>query len=317
MINRKPCISIIIPIYNIYEYLEECLERVVNQSYTNLDILLIDDGSTDGCGNICDNYAAKDDRIRVFHVKNGGLSKARNIGLSKAIGDYIAFVDGDDYVSLKMYERLIDVALENNCDVVECKYYHNNQVPKDMKSVAKVEHGKEVLERQIDSRYLFPNVAVWNKIYRAEIVKDLSFPEGKIHEDYLFQCCVLLRTQTYGFIDEELYCYRIREGSITHQKFNLREFDKLSIYKERTAYLILQGELSLADLAREEEFIILFSLFWKTSINGMKEANSLKKELYERRQEFIKSNISLKRKLVYVLFYINPHLYLFVRNIIG
>jgi glycosyltransferase involved in cell wall biosynthesis len=124
-------ISVIIPIYNVEKYLSVCLESVINQTYQNLEIILVDDGSTDACPKICDDYATKDNRIKLIHKKNGGLSDARNIGVKHATGDLISFVDSDDVLSLYFYEKLINILEENDADIVECgfrKFYNEKEL---------------------------------------------------------------------------------------------------------------------------------------------------------------------------------------------
>ena len=120
---EKPLISIIIPVYKVEKYLEKCIKSVLDQTYKNLQIILVDDGSPDNCGNICDNYAKIDNRIEVIHKENGGLSDARNVGLKKARGKYIGFVDSDDYVSNEMFENMYNTLVNNNADVSICNFY--------------------------------------------------------------------------------------------------------------------------------------------------------------------------------------------------
>lgn len=125
-------ISIIVPIYNVEKYLPKCIESIINQTYTDLEILLIDDGSTDNSGLICDKYASIDNRIRVIHKKNGGLSDARNVGLDICKGKYISFIDSDDYIELTMYEKMIKIMINQKVDIVSCNYnhiYNNNKIP--------------------------------------------------------------------------------------------------------------------------------------------------------------------------------------------
>ena len=120
--EKQPLISVIVPVYNVENYLPRCLDSIINQTYTNLEILLVDDGATDNSGKLCDEYAQKDNRIRVFHKENGGVSSARNMGLDNATGEYIAFVDSDDYIDKCMYEIMLNSSVQNNADIVVCGY---------------------------------------------------------------------------------------------------------------------------------------------------------------------------------------------------
>ena len=272
----KNMISVIIPVYNVEEYLEECLKSILHQTYKKLEIILIDDGSTDKSGKICDKYKKIDSRIVVIHKTNGGLSSARNYGLKIAKGEFIAFVDSDDYIDIHTYEESINCMLKYNCDIVEFKICGRDIDSK--KKVIEMDKN-EVMYKHISSDYEYPNVAVWNKLYKGNLIKNLRFPEGKIHEDYMFQCVALKNSVKYIFLNESLYYYRIRENSITHANFSVKDFDKLNIYKERTDYIRSLDDEYLVSLSIAEEFVILFSLYWKAYIAKMDEAKKLKEEL--------------------------------------
>lgn len=188
-------ISIIIPVYKVEEYLEKCIESVLKQTYTNLQIILVDDGSPDNCGKICDEYAKKDPRIEVIHKVNGGLSDARNVGIAKAKGKYIGFVDSDDYIKEDMYEILINVIKEYDADVSICnlydvidgkEYIRNNE--NGIQEYSRLEILKEVLlDKNIQSY-------AWNKLYKKELFDEIKYPIGKKYEDigttfYVFEKC--------------------------------------------------------------------------------------------------------------------------------
>lgn len=309
----KNMISVIVPVYNVEEYLEECLNSILNQTYKNLEIILIDDGSTDKSGEICDSYEKLDKRVRVIHKVNGGLSSARNHGLKIANGEYISFVDSDDYIDIYTYEKAINCMLKYDCDIVEFKICGRGIISE--KKVIEMDKN-EVMYKHISSDYEYPNVAVWNKLYKGNLIKNLRFPEGKIHEDYMFQCVALKNSVKYIFLNESLYYYRIRENSITHANFSVKDFDKLNIYKERTNYIRSFDDEYLVSLSIAEEFVILFSLYWKAYIAKMDEAKKLKEELINRREEYRKAPINKKRKVIYTFFYINPKLYIVVRNLV-
>lgn len=308
-----PLISIIIPVYNVEHYIEECLDSICGQSYHNIEILVVDDGSTDNSGNICDLYKEKDKRIRVYHKENGGLSSARNLGLEYAHGDYISFVDSDDFIRNDMIESLYAFMSEECCEIAECAFGNNCD-----KSVGKYKilNKHEALKEYLSSQYFYPNVSVCNKLYKAQIIKELKFPVGKIHEDYLFQTMALNSVKNYGFVNDEMYNYRVREESITHRVFDYKDFDKIDMYKKRTEFLLECGYYDLVKISKNEELIILFSLYWKSCLNKISEKNLLDSELKQRRKEFFKSNIAMKRKLVYFLFYVNPRIYVCVRTLI-
>lgn len=306
-------VSVIVPIYNIENYLEECLDSLIHQSYRNLEIILVDDGSTDRSGEICDRYAKQDDRIKVIHKENGGLSSARNRGMDVVTGEFVSFIDGDDYIDCDTFQVCIDAMQERQAEVVEFGIVGRNT---DEESVKGIFDREDVLKRAISSSYSYPSDSVWNKMYRKSLIENLSFPEGKIHEDSVFLAQVFAKEKKYYFINRQLYFYRCREDSITHTKFSVRDLDKLELYKERTRYLRQCGYKEAVELSVAEEFIVLFSLYWKTAVNCIPEAKMLRQEIIERKREFRKSRIPWKRKSVYALFYVHPKCYLLVRDVI-
>lgn len=220
-------VSIIIPVYNVQAYLDECVRSVVEQSYRDLEIILVDDGSTDKSSGMCDDWAEKDQRIRVVHKPNGGLSSARNAGLTVAKGDFITFVDSDDFVDKTMFSGLLRGFYENpDTDVVCCGISQfKDENYSDTSPFLKLynqkftlfEYWKLVLKHKIDN-------AVWNKIYRKSVIGNVRFREGIINEDILFNLEVLQNASSLIYVPDTYYKYRIRTGSITRQA-NPRLFD--------------------------------------------------------------------------------------------
>ena len=202
-----PLISVIVPVYNVEEYLDRCVESIVNQTYQNLEIILVDDGSTDSSGKKCDKWANKDNRIVVIHKKNGGQSSARNQALKIAKGDLIGFVDSDDYIDSTMYEKLIDCLNNNNCDIVECtKIDFDNQTPKCI-SIGSgnvlVFNRKEAIEDFIKEKHF--KCTVWNMLLKASIAKNVMFDEGKTHEDILWPYRAYMLAERISYVDPDLY----------------------------------------------------------------------------------------------------------------
>ncbi len=234
-------ISIIVPVYKVEEYLDKCIESIVNQTYTNLEIILVDDGSPDNCPEICDKWAERDNRIKVIHKSNGGLSDARNAGLSVATGDFIAFVDSDDYIETDMYEKLLDVALRNNTDIVSCKLrmvYENEDY-----SVASEDTGdviiystEEAMSALIDDKI---RQVVWNKLYRTEIIKDVNFDVGKYHEDEFWSYKAIGAAKKIATIDYTGYNYLQRSGSIMGNSYSLKRLDAVEAKSLRQDFLKL------------------------------------------------------------------------------
>lgn len=212
---RNKLISIIVPVYNVAAYLDRCLESLVNQTYQNLQIIVIDDGSTDGSNEICDKWAAKDRRIYVVHKENKGLSNARNDGLKVAEGEYIGFVDSDDYISIFMYEYLIYAIEKYNADISICNFIEvdiNRCEEIDKNKILKIE---QVLQN--DSNYnkiqnMHGNY-VWNKLYKKSILEH-EFENVQVHEDVIFNNIAFCRAKKIVYVNEILYYYYWRENSL-------------------------------------------------------------------------------------------------------
>lgn len=229
MNNKK--VSVIVPVYNVEQYVAKCLESVINQTYTNLEIICVDDGSTDNSGNICDEYAQKDSRIKVFHKTNGGLASARNVALSYVTGDYIGFVDSDDWIEPEMYETLVQQIEKNNVDMVCCNY---SKVYEDRTVIMQNEWGIKsgVLDTADILYYAFNRdhhmgFAIYscNKMFRADKIKDYRFDESLAEaEDVDFISKVIAINNMKGFyIEKSLYNYLQRSSSLSYSKdLNMR-----------------------------------------------------------------------------------------------
>ena len=251
--GQEDLISIVIAAYNIAEYIERGVASVCGQSYRNLEILVVDDGSTDGTGALCDRIASGDGRVRVIHKENGGLSDARNAGLAQARGDYIAFVDGDDWIDARMYEDMLSALKEQRADAAVCRYRQIYRDHTDDGSVdrAVVFEGQEALEQYVreTEEYAIQNAA-WNKLYRREILDGLTFPTGRWYEDIMFTTVALSRVKRCIYLDTAYYNYIIdREGSIMNARINSRTFtDQIPAYYEKTAFLEKMGRRDLAEI---------------------------------------------------------------------
>ena len=223
--SKNPLISVIIPVYNVIEYLTQCVESVTTQTYTNIEILLIDDGSTDGSGELCEQIAKCDHRIRVYHKSNGGLSSARNYGLSKALGEWIGFVDSDDYIESVMYEYLLDLCKKYSVKLSAARF---DEVGDNINDSTPLANGKErlfssdeFLEKVLgyDKKY-FCTMSVWDRLYHKSIICNLQFPDGKCYEDIVYSTNAILNAEQCAYSNRILYHYRIRADSISHQEDN-------------------------------------------------------------------------------------------------
>ena len=253
--EQRSLISVVVPVYNIEAYLVRCVKSIQDQTYRNLQIILIDDGSTDGSPAICEALAQKDSRIRVLHKKNGGLSSARNAGILLAQGEYIAFVDGDDWIEPKMYESMLSAAIQFNAPLCVCRY---KQVYKDhtedaSERFAAVYEGQEALECfLLEEDSVAIQNAAWNKLYRKELMGELRFPEGRNYEDIVYTTRLLGRAERTVYLDMAFYNYILeRNGSIMGEGIGERIFtDQIPAYEEKEAYLLEIGRPDLADIHR-------------------------------------------------------------------
>lgn len=229
--------SIIVPVYNVEQYLDRCLRSLINQSYKNIEIILVDDGSPDKCPQMCEDWAQKDYRIKVIHKKNGGLSDARNKGIEVARGEYICFVDSDDYIAERYVETLYDLICNNHTEISAIAFKEVFLMEEDLDTSMMREKTITVFEgmdalRELFSNDTFANYA-WNKMYKKELFFNVQFPVGKKMEDLGTTYKLLLKAGRIAYSTEILYYYYQREDSILH-KTNLSFFqDKFELSRER------------------------------------------------------------------------------------
>lgn len=224
-------ISVIVPVYNVEKYLKQCVDSIIAQTYTDLEIILVDDGSTDLCPGICDEYAAMDTRIRVLHKKNGGLSDARNAGLEVARGEFIGFVDSDDYIMPMMYELLYQACVDHGVAVAMC----GRRVIDEKETVIRYECCMEnaaLLEAKEAVQSLLRNdnrcdSAVWDKLYRSFLFVDIRYPAKVHYEDQNVTARLISYSERIYHVGQALYVYRKREGSITSSEFNEHSIDEV------------------------------------------------------------------------------------------
>lgn len=231
-------ISVIVPIYNVEPYLSRCVDSIIHQTYQNLEIILVDDGSTDKCPIFCEEWAKKDERIKVIHKKNGGLSDARNVGLSVASGDYIGFIDSDDWVEINFYEYLLRALLENECEVVGCAYKKcmDEEISEDVLTnfSVKIYETVDAVSALIDNKI---QQVVWNKLYRRDAIEGILFDKGKYHEDEFWMYRVLGHIRRYAEITYVGYNYFQWTGSVMGQGYSLKRLDSIEAKQRRYEYL--------------------------------------------------------------------------------
>lgn len=229
-------ISVIVPVYNVENYIRRCVESVLSQSYSDWELLLIDDGSTDLSGNICGEYAAKDSRIICIHKENGGQSSARNVGLKEAKGNYIAFLDSDDWLSESFLQVCLNEMLDNDADIVTANYYmffdNNNCKPVfNVNKKHEVCNNPQAMKRLLDNNGTSSSVCA--RLYKSEIIKDIRFQEGMLFEDAAISYRIFLNADKVVFLSEPLMFYFQREGSTMSRRDKKIRLDEIRAAHER------------------------------------------------------------------------------------
>ena len=235
----QPLISVIVPIYKVEKYLCKCVDSIINQTYNNLEIILVDDGSPDNCPKICDEYAKQDSRIKVIHKENGGLSDARNAGMKIAKGEYVSFIDSDDYISDDFIETLYTTMKTENSDIVECDIvkFEDGTTPvveKENCEINSFSTEKGLLLLIAENKF---HQHVWNKLYKSEIALKIPFEKGKLNEDEFWTYQIFGQAEKVTKINKLIYFYLQRSGSIMGNKFNIRRLDALEAKAERQKYI--------------------------------------------------------------------------------
>ena len=313
MIN-KALISVIVPVYKVEQYLNRCVESIVNQTYQNLEIILVDDGSPDNCPKVCDEWAEKDSRIKVIHKENDGLANARNSGIKICTGDYVMFVDSDDWIETDMVEFLYNLSVENNADVSRCGFYYNYEdadrqdICESDTSLKRPSRNELIKELACGSHV---SGVAWNKLYTAEILKCIPFDKADgcsedIMHNYRVFCCY----NNVVISDFPKYHYLIRENSITKSEFSLGAFDII-----RAKRIILDGEADNPDVYPYavkgfiiSAFIVLSGCIRNNAFNC--EYNDLRKNVLSYKSIIMFSRLfELKLKFKFLLFWICPLLY--------
>lgn len=242
MEERKPLVSVIVPVYNVYPYLRDCVQSVQAQSYQNWELLLVDDGSTDGSGELCDELTVEDGRIRVFHKPNGGLSDARNHGMHHARGEYFCFLDSDDFLEKKAVERLVGLCEEYDADVAIGAFREvTEEVQKNVQKNVKADPSIEILsaEETLQRMFLHQGIghSAWAKLYRRSCWDGWEFPKGMLYEDYAAVYKVISGCKTVAITKEIVYNYRIRNNSIMHQAVQEKNLMILDVARDVTLFV--------------------------------------------------------------------------------
>ena len=269
----QPLISVIVPIYNVEKYVGECVDSIINQSYKNLEIILVDDGSTDNSGKICDCYAEKDCRIKVVHRENGGLSEARNSGLDLAKGEYLTFVDSDDVILGDCIEMLYNLLINKGADVSAgalIPFYDGEELPTEVSlSPVKVfDNGIEAVKSMLFQQKQINN-SPCGKLFKASLFKNHRYPKGLLYEDLATIPYVCLNAKKIVATTTPIYFYRQRSTSILGE-FSLRRCDVLDVVDDLERYMA-KHHSSIVDAARSRKFSANMNMLWLMSATGVKD----------------------------------------------
>lgn len=274
-------ISVIIPVYRVEKYLDRCIESIINQTYKNLEIILIDDGSPDNCPTICDNWAKRDARIKVIHKENGGLSSARNAGLDVCQGDCIMFVDSDDYCALEICETLLKLLETNKADFAVCDtQLFDESHPVSLlenQSQVSVYSGTDVIEHIYHSniRYI---VTAWGKLYKRELFATMRYPVGRLHEDEFVFAELLQQTNCFVYVSAAMYYYFQRSSSIMGTKSEKNIQDIYDAIVLRNKYL---NEKYPHNINRNGNLLLTLLRSLYISIGKKYKNKSLKKQILQ------------------------------------
>ena len=231
-------VSIIVPIYKVEQYLDLCVRTILQQSYENLEIILVDDGSPDRCGTICDEFAKQDNRIKVIHKSNGGLSDARNVGIDLAAGDYVTFVDSDDYLMPDMIENLMNIIVREHADIAQCGYIRtkSNCIERAERSQVQYKlYGKNRMSAFFKESQI--RTMACGKIYKKSLFNEIRFPVGRLYEDVFTTYKLIHEADSVAVTNYIGYVYRINESSITMSEFSPKKLDSVYGTIERAEFI--------------------------------------------------------------------------------
>ena len=303
-----PEISIIIPVYNLEKYIRACLDSVIGQTYKDIEIIIVDDGSKDKSGKICDEYAEKDKRIKVIHKQNGGLSAARNTGLSEAKGKYIMLVDGDDFIDLEMCGMLHSAIVTDNADIAICGINNitetgevilslNDDSPLKSGVISADEYREEMLKK---GNWYY--VVAWNKLYKKEAFENVQYPVGKIHEDEFVIHRIIDNCDKISCITDRLYNYVNHIGSITNSGYSIKRLDILTSLFDRSLFYM---KTNVADSIISKNTVAcvktLYDCYGKSDMKNS-EFRDRYKEIHKQLRSLIVKTMKYKMKFSHRIF---------------
>lgn len=301
-------VTVIVPIYNVESYLHRCVDSILNQSYKNLEIILVDDGSPDKCGVICDEYALLDQRVKVIHKENGGLSDARNAGIDIAKGSYITFIDSDDWVQEDYIQKLYDLLIATSSDISVCDFI-------------KTSSSNINLETKIEKNYEYTNyealkslagdlyvqmVVAWGKLYKTHLFEGIRFPVGRIHEDEFTTYKLIYKANKIIYTTAPLLYYWQRDDSIMGSGFNLKSRnDIIDAFEERAIFFEKKGMYDLSNSTYAQLFFIFLDINEKMRALRM-ENSDINRKFRALRKTLRKGKHKIRFRLFFELYYFQP-----------
>lgn len=308
-----PKISIIVPVYDVAQYLHKCVDSILAQTFQDFELILVDDGSPDESGQICDDYAQQDDRVQVVHKLNGGLSSARNAGIEVAQSPYLAFVDSDDYVSSGMYQSLFDDITESNADMAICGIYdvYGQQAPKILPLVKEIVSPHDATKMILEAKLI--SVHAVNKLYRRELFDEVRYPEGSITEDAAVIFSLVAQCERIAVNTKQQYYYVHREETISSAHFAPRDLATIQIWAKNEQQVIAQYP-DLKDAVHTRvcwaNFIVLDKIVLSEHWQQFAERKDIVRYLKHNRQFILKNQTFTRgRKLAFLGLLLNIRLY--------
>lgn len=306
-------ISIIVPVYNVENYLKDCINSIINQTYTNIEIILVDDGSTDSSGKICENYSLQDSRIKVLHKPNGGLSDARNYGIKHATGNEITFIDSDDIIAKNMIEVLAKIKHSNNAQMSVC---FRRIISEDNSFIDKPNFEPERLyisKSNAESLKIYfeskgGGLVAWGKLYDISLFDNIRYPIGRYNEDVFTTYKLVAKSDCIAITNSKLYYYRVRNGSIMNRSFEKKHLDVIYGSQEMTSYI----ESEFPQLSRYPQILLIYATL-QTAIRMLRSGNItpeyvdvIKNPLRKYSKIIFSNSTSLKAKILGLLLIISP-----------
>lgn len=317
----KEKISIIVPVYNVEKYLNDCIKSLINQSYPHLEIILVNDGSSDTSGKICEDWANEDQRIRVIHQENGGLSAARNAGMKAASGNYLAFIDSDDVIGNEMMQRLLEIVWENEADIVECgfiRFWDKIKAPPHSQPEIEIFDTTEALQALMNEQL---KQMACNKLFKNEIVEKVEFEKGRLHEDEFWTYQIVAKAKKTVRTDEVFYYYRQQPESIMGQSYRLQRLDALDALETR--YLFMKTNFpTLESLAYYRFFLVSLYHYFKLQTHASLDGGGAHRKAVVKRlkkypyQQYL-PRWKAKEKLWFLFFIHLPAVCITVRKSLG